>query len=120
MLQNRQQWKPRGQVSTDRLGRPDLEPLAMLPQQQQADRMIDLPIDQQHGGDRRIADPGARLKARIGGDLAMQIGRRIAKYPSIAIARDRHRGLSSGGGLYGTIAHPAAVLASAIPLRKAP
>jgi hypothetical protein len=52
--------------------------------------------------------------------LREHLGRRIAKHPSIAIARDRDRGLSSGDGSYGTIAHPAAVKAIAIPLREAP
>ena len=61
VLQDRQQWKCGGQVGTHRLGGPDLEPLAMLAQQQQADRVIDLPVDEQNGGDARVANPGARL-----------------------------------------------------------
>jgi hypothetical protein len=50
--------------------------------------MIDLPVNEQNGGDRGIADPGTWLQNRIGGNLAMQIGECIAKYPLIAIARD--------------------------------
>jgi hypothetical protein len=50
----------------------------------------------------------------------MQIGRGIAKYPSIAIARDRDRGLSSGCGCHGTVAYSATITAIAIPLREAP
>ena len=87
--------------------------------QQQTNRMIDLAIDEQHGGDRRIAAPGARLNRRFGGNLAMQIGRGIAKHPRIAVARDRDLGLSSRSGCYGSVAHPAAVRAIAIPLRQA-
>src|ERR1017187_5910223 len=52
--------------------------------------------------------------------LREHLGGRVAKHPSIAIASDRDRGLSSGDGSYGAVAHPAAVKAIAIPLREAP
>ena len=97
---------------------PDRERLA-LAQAQQARRVIDVGVGQQHCGDRRMAPLSLRLERRRRQNLLAQIDRGVEQEPVRSVHADREARL--GARLHSPVAAPgeAADPAAAIPLRHA-
>ena len=89
----------------------------LLPQEEQAERMIEVGVGQQHGTDRRVADGrGARAQRSESLDLLTQIRRCIDQKPLLPIGTNRDARLGSCRDP--SLACGQAIGARTIPLRQ--
>jgi hypothetical protein len=102
------------QSLSDRSGGAELQ-TPTLPQQHDAERMVELRIRHHNAFHRNVADP-PRLMGRELGHLPMHVGRGIEEEPPLAVGANRGRGLGPRESSAGVRARDAAGRAPAVPL----
>ncbi|MNT26879.1 hypothetical protein D3C72_1624790 [compost metagenome] len=93
--------------------------LAVFAQHQQAGDVVDLRIHQHDRGDGGVARRARGLQRGCLAQLLQDIGRGIDQDGIRPVARQRDRGLRARRGAHRAAAHAVAVVAVAVPLRKA-
>ncbi len=91
-----------------------------LAQHQEAGDVVDLRVDQQHGGDAAVADGAGRLQLGVVADLGQDVGRGVDQQPVAAVGTDRDGRLRARTRLERAAAKAVTVGAVAVPLREAP
>lgn len=110
-----EQRKAGSQILMHHLGTPDLM-RAALAQGQQARAVIDLAIEQDDAGNRRVAQLARRLQRRKGFNLRTDVRRGIAQNPLLAIVGDGDGRLRTRLRPQAAGPHATAVAAVAVPL----
>ncbi len=90
-----------------------------LAQGKQAKDMVQIPVRQGDGGYRRVAG-GPRVQTREALDLPVDVGRRVHEQPAVALRRNGDGVLRSRHHARVPRPREHAVVASTVPLRKAP
>jgi hypothetical protein len=120
MRQHAQDGIALGQVLRDGVGAPQWQRRAALAQHEQAGRMIDLAVHQQHRGDCAVAQLPGRLQRWPGTDLLQHVGRGIEQHAvGTAIRPDEDRGLGAWLRPQRAGTQARAIAAIAVPLGKA-
>src|SRR5690606_7311324 len=114
----REERKAAAQVLVNVGRAPDIE-RATLAQRQQPRDVIDLAVDQQHGGDATVPGDSPGVQVGIRGELGADVGRGIAEQPALAIAADGDRGLGTRPRRQLAAAYAETESTIAVPLREA-